>query len=183
MTFSKLHRGLFLDRDGVINIDVGHNSLVSNFNFMPNIFTLCQLAKKLDYKIIIVTNQSGIGRNLFSLDQYYALSDWMLSKFSENLIEIDLIMTSTLNPDFQSYSQFELFRRKPNPGLILDAIEILSLDPNESWLIGNKLTDIQAGESAGVKNLVLLDTVENDQVNFRTVPNLESASNLLMLEG
>jgi D-glycero-D-manno-heptose 1,7-bisphosphate phosphatase len=147
---------LFLDRDGVINKDKRYVYLRSDFEFNLEVFQLIKLFKSHHYKVIIVTNQSGIGRSFFSLANYYELTDWMLRELAEKKCEIDLIVTSTLNPELSNPSKYESFRRKPSPGMILDANEILDLDLNNSIIIGDKESDIIAGKAAGLKKLILV---------------------------
>jgi len=148
---------LFLDRDGVINREVGYVSSTSQLEFNSEIFKICRFFKSKCYKIVIITNQSGIGRNLIG-DKNYAEINWFISrKFKEELCEIDLILTSTLNPSNTHATKEEIFLRKPNPGMILKAQNDLNLDVFNSILIGDKITDMQAGYAAGVKNLMLIN--------------------------
>ena len=75
---------LFLDRDGVINKEDGYIDRISRIQFTEDIFDLCRFFKQKFYKIVIVTNQSGIGRGIISLDQYDSINSFILNKFEEN---------------------------------------------------------------------------------------------------
>ncbi len=79
---------IFLDRDGVINKEVNYLYKISDFNFIDGIFKACQHFKNLNYSIVIVTNQSGIARNIYKDEDYQILTIWMLEEFKKNNIEI-----------------------------------------------------------------------------------------------
>lgn len=148
---------LFLDRDGVINREVGYVSSASQLEFNSEIFKICRFFKSKGFKIIIITNQSGIGRNIIK-NKNYAQINWFISrKFKEELCELDLILTSTLNPSNTQATKEEIFFRKPNPGMIVKAQKELNLDVFNSILIGDKITDMQAGYAAGIKYLMLIN--------------------------
>jgi D-glycero-D-manno-heptose 1,7-bisphosphate phosphatase len=156
MSKSYCHPALFLDRDGVVNKEVGYISNISKIVFQEHIFNLCRFFKDKSFKIVIVTNQSGIGRNIITHDQYIEINSFILKKFQDEKCSIDLILTSTIDPRDTKLSQTEIFRRKPNPGLILESKLKLDLDLNKSLFIGDNLTDMQAGKSAGIHSLFLV---------------------------
>ena len=74
-------RALFLDRDGVINVNHGYVGKIQDFEFIDGIFELCQAAMRKNYRIIVITNQSGIARNYYSRDDFYTLTRWMEQQF------------------------------------------------------------------------------------------------------
>ena len=158
--FKVEHKGLapalFLDRDGVINVENGYISLIEDFIFVDGIFEMCRYFKRLNYKIVVVTNQSGIGRGYFSQDTFEVLSNWMREKFIQEGCALDLILAATADPNDPKLSEVELFRRKPNPGMIFEASSQLKLDLTQSILIGDSLSDIEAGRAAGVPYLYLI---------------------------
>ncbi len=149
MTYDK--RALFLDRDGVININYGYVYKKDNFCFIKGIFELCQLMESLGYLIIIITNQAGIGRGYYSESDYNILNDWMISKFKDNNVNISRTYHCPHKPEASCAC------RKPKPGLILNAAKDYNINILESFLIGDKESDIQAGISAGIKNNILFD--------------------------
>ena len=163
---------LFLDRDGIINIDYGFVSEKENFKFQDDIFDLCQFFKSLDFRIIIITNQSGIGRGLFTVDKFHTLTNWMLEAFEERGIRVDLVLASALDPNNSSASEFEKNFRKPGPGMLIAAQEIFQLDLEHSLLIGDRETDIQAGKIAGVGHLYAVSTVPTHGTEDACFPNL-----------
>lgn len=156
MNHSRLHPSLFLDRDGVINKEVGHISKLLHIEFSEGIFELCRFFKRKFFKIVIVTNQSGIGRRITTPEEYDLINKFVSKQFEAEECGIDLIKTSFVDPTNPNSTQDEVFRRKPNPGLILDARNQLNLDLTQSLLIGDNLTDMQAGKAAGIPNLYLI---------------------------
>lgn len=142
---------LFLDRDGVINIDHAYVSKKEHFEFVEGIFELCRNAKQLGFLICVVTNQAGIGRGYYTEKDFLELTDWMCNVFSKEGSEIDKVYFCPTHPEhgvgeYKIDSRF----RKPGPGMILQAADELGIDLAKSILVGDKETDIQAGIAAGV---------------------------------
>lgn len=138
---------LFLDRDGVINVDHGYVGKQEDFEFFPGIFDLCRIVKQAGYLVFVVTNQSGIGRGYYTEQDFLKLNDWMCGVFKEHGVEIDKVYYC---PSLDSPN------RKPGPGMILRAAEEFDVDLSRSVLVGDKDTDIQAGIAAGVGINLLL---------------------------
>jgi D-glycero-D-manno-heptose 1,7-bisphosphate phosphatase len=141
-----INRALFLDRDGVINVDYGHVHKIDDFHFNSGVFELCNYFKKNNYLIIIITNQAGIAKGYYDEDQFHKLNNWMISKFKENGIEITKVYYCPHHPNYQSCEC-----RKPNPGMLKKASKEFNLDLENSFLIGDKDTDINAAKNAGMK--------------------------------
>jgi D-glycero-D-manno-heptose 1,7-bisphosphate phosphatase len=144
-------RALFLDRDGVINRDAGYTHRWEDFVFIDGIFELVRSARRLGYAMIVVTNQAGIGRGLYTEAQFLALTDRMLRAFSDQGAPIDKVYFSPYHPThgIGHYRQDSIMR-KPNPGMLLQAAEEFGLDLPGSLLVGDKHSDIGAGLAAGV---------------------------------
>ena len=142
---------LFLDRDGVINIDHAYVSRKEDFEFVDGIFELCRSAKQSEFLICVVTNQAGIGRGYYTEKDFLELTDWMCSVFREKGSEIDKVYFCPTHPEYGigEYRTDSHFR-KPGPGMILQAAQELGIDLPNSILVGDKETDIQAGIAAGV---------------------------------
>jgi len=147
---------LFLDRDGIINEDNGYVYKVSDFLFKTEIFEIVKKANECNYRVVVVTNQSGIGRGIYNLDDYQELTKWMLERFTEKNCKIDLVLYASLDPSADNPSELEVLRRKPNPGMILEAAETLNIDLENSVLIGDQERDMMAGHAAGIRKLFLL---------------------------
>ncbi len=147
-----MNKALFLDRDGVINVEKNYVYRIEDFEFMEGILELCALAQKLDFKLIVITNQAGIGRGYYTVADYERLTEWMLQQFSSHGVCIDRVYYCPYHPTegIGKYRQ-DSFDRKPNPGMILKAKEDFSLDLSRSVLVGDKDSDLEAGRTAGIR--------------------------------
>ena len=149
-------KALFLDRDGVINVDLGYVHTEEQFIFIDGIFELTIEAKRLGYKVAIITNQAGIGKGYYSEEAFLNLMSWVNLVFLKNGVDIDGLFYCPYHLEGKGeYRKFSL-DRKPGPGLFLRAQMELGIDLKESVLIGDKDTDIYAGLSAGVGRCILL---------------------------
>lgn len=140
------NKALFIDRDGTINIEKHYVYRKEDFVFIPGIFDLLKHFTDNGYLIFIITNQSGIARGLYSEDDYNKLTEWMLNEFELKGIKITKVYHCPHHPDITGPCNC----RKPKPGMILQAIEEFNIDPSASVLIGDKKSDILAGENAGI---------------------------------
>lgn len=148
---------LFLDRDGVINVDHGYVHTPENFEFVDGIFEVVATAKRVGFLVVVVTNQAGIGRGYYSETQFHALTDWMKARFAERGGQIDAVYFCPCHPEhgigqYRRESEF----RKPAPGMLLLAQRELDIDLSRSIFVGDKASDMQAGRAAGVGRLLLL---------------------------
>ena len=141
---------IFLDRDGVINKEVNYLSNIEDFEFINGVFDACKHFQSLGYSIIIITNQSGIGRGYYNEDDFQILTKWMLSKFKENKIEILDIFYCPHSPNNQCQC------RKPNTGMFFLARDKYMIDMKSSWSIGDKESDIEASLLSGISNTILV---------------------------
>jgi D-glycero-D-manno-heptose 1,7-bisphosphate phosphatase len=144
---------LFLDRDGVINVDTDYLHKAEDFVFIEGIFELCRRCREKGYKIVVVTNQSGIARNKYSEEDFEQLSHWMVEQFSEHGVQVDGVYHCPHHPDITGQCSC----RKPEPGMLLDAAEDLQIDLTASLLVGDKERDIEAAIRAGVPRQYLYD--------------------------
>lgn len=141
-----MNKALFLDRDGVINIDKRHLYLKEEFVFTPGIFDLCKKYLEAGYIILVITNQAGIAKGLFTKEDFLKLTDWMIGQFLNNGVIISKVYYCPHHPDITGFCEC----RKPNPGMILQAIKEFNLDISECVLIGDMESDIEAGRKAGI---------------------------------
>lgn len=151
-----MQKCLFLDRDGVINEDYGYVYKIKDFVFKKDIFELCKKYLSGGFIIIIITNQSGIGRGYYTEKDFYKLTDWMKQQFlKKGIIITDVFFCPYYEKGIDKYKKgFE--NRKPNPGMILKAAKKYNIDLANSVLIGDRKTDIEAGENAGIGNNILI---------------------------
>lgn len=148
---------LFLDRDGVINKESEYVHRTDEFEFIDGVFEACRAAKDLGYKLVIITNQAGIARGLYSEADFHALTEWMLERFSEQGIAIDGVYFCPHHPTAGvGHYLRECECRKPQPGLITRAAKELDIDLERSALVGDKISDIEAGLRAGVGTCILV---------------------------
>ena len=143
-----MKKALFLDRDGVINIEKNYVFRVEDFEFTPWIFELCKKYQNEGYLIFVITNQAGIARNIFTENDFFILTDWMIHQFKNQDITITKVFFCPHHPDFTGNCDC----RKPNAGLIFQAAKEYDINLPDSILIGDKESDIQAGYNAGIKN-------------------------------
>lgn len=149
---------LFLDRDGVINIDHDYVCKPDNFEFVEHIFELCRTAKRLGYLIFVVTNQAGIGRGYYSEEDFLKLTDWMCRVFNAQGVVIDKVYFCPFHPEHGvGHYKIDSPNRKPAPGMIHQAIQEFDVDVAKSVLVGDKESDIQAGVASGVGCNLLYD--------------------------
>ena len=145
-----MNKAVFLDRDGVINRDDGYVYQIDQFHFMPGVFDALRHFRNHGFRLIVVTNQSGIGRGYYREEDFRILTRWM---------EKELVMAGTPLDGlyYCPHAPEEACDcRKPAPGMIEAAARDHHLDLSRSWLIGDKLSDIQAADAAGIRNTILI---------------------------
>jgi len=157
-----LRPALFLDRDGVINLDHGYVHRIDDFEFIPGIFSLVRRGRELGYRVIVITNQAGIGRGYYSEVQFFALTEWMKARFQDEGAPLDAVYHCPHHPDHG----IGVFRqdspdRKPRPGMLLRAAREWDLDLHRSALVGDRASDIQAAVAAGVPHRFLFRSGEH----------------------
>ena len=143
-----LNKALFLDRDGVVNVDKNYVYKIQDVEFIEGIFKFCEYFQGNGYLIFIITNQAGIARGLYDTNDFYALNEWMTSQFKLENITITKTYFCPHHPEITGPCDC----RKPNPGMILRAALEYDLNLSESILIGNNESDLKAGENAGISN-------------------------------
>ena len=150
---------LFLDRDGVINQDHGYVNSKENFDFLPGIFELTVDARANGYLCVVVTNQAGIGRGLYTTKQFKTLSTWMCKQFQNRGAFIDAIYYSPFHPtEARGRYLLEENTRKPGAGMFLEAEKDLNIDLSKSIMIGNKVSDVEASAKANIPLNYLLSS-------------------------
>ena len=153
---------LFLDRDGVINVDFGHVHKKDDFKFCEGIFDLCREYQTKGYYVVVVTNQAGIGKGLYTIDEFLTLNEFMIDEFKKQGIYVLNVYYCPHKPDDNCDC------RKPKPGLFIKAIKDLNADLDKSVAIGDKISDLEAAHAAGIKNLVFKKTrYEEKEVDFK----------------
>jgi len=146
-------KALFLDRDGVINIDTGYTHKVSDLKLIDNCIKGLSKFSDSGYRLFIITNQSGIARGYFSEDDMHRFNDAILNLLLKEGIKIEKIYFCPHHPDHTG----ECGCRKPRPGLFQKAKKEYNIDMGQSIAIGDKDSDIVAAKNAGVGLAILMD--------------------------
>lgn len=144
-------RALFLDRDGVININHGYVHRPDNTDWVPGIFELVADAHARGHVCIVVTNQAGIGRGLYDEAGFVAYTAWMHTQFATRGTPLLATFWCPHHPEagIGDY-RVDCDCRKPRPGMLLDAIARFDIDPSQSLMVGDKQGDLDAAAAAGV---------------------------------
>jgi D-glycero-D-manno-heptose 1,7-bisphosphate phosphatase len=171
-----MKKALFLDRDGVINKEKNYLYKIEDFEFIDGVFETCKYFQDKGYLIIVITNQAGIARGKYSETDFNKLTKWMIKEFEKQNIEISKVYYCPHHPDFTG----ECECRKPKPKMILNAQQEFDIDLENSILVGDKNSDIEAGINAGIKNLFLVKTGHIITTNKFNVPIL---NNIMELKG
>lgn len=159
-------RALFLDRDGVINVDHGYIDAIERFDVIPGVFEALARARDCGFLLVVVTNQSGIARGYFSAADYDSIERHMIAQFEASGIRFAGIYHCPHHIDGLGSLAVECDCRKPAPGLILQACADLAIDPSRSIMIGDRASDLQAGEAAGIPNCFLIDGIGDQHERF-----------------
>lgn len=146
-----MKRALFLDRDGVINVDHGYVCSPAQTEFVDGIFDLVAAANHNGFVVVVATNQAGIARGYYGEADFLGYMDWMRSEFNRHHATLDALYYCPHHPNagIGAYRR-ECACRKPAPGMLLDARRDLALELGASILIGDQPSDLAAGRAAGV---------------------------------
>ena len=144
---------LFVDRDGVINVDHGYVHRIDQFDFIPGIFELARyVTGVLRWPVIVATNQSGIGRGYFDEQAYDALTQWMCERFRQEGAPLTRVYHCPYHPQHGiGVYRAEHPWRKPQPGMLLQAVDDFGTNLADSVLIGDRASDIEAAAAAGIR--------------------------------
>lgn len=173
-------KAIFLDRDGTIN-DNGNGYIhkIEDFKFLPGVIDALQMLSKTEYKLIIITNQSGIGRGMYSEADFSELNDWFLTIVKNYGIRIDKVYYCPHAPEEGCLC------RKPSIGMLIKASEEFSLSLNDSWVIGDDPKDIIMARTANVKSIKIGSKMPRKlklQPNYY-VKDLYEAVNIIKMMG
>lgn len=143
-----MEKVVFLDRDGVINVEKEYLYKIEDFEFIDGVFEALKCFEAKGYKVVIITNQSGIGRGYYTKEDFDKLTFWMLEQFKSNDINVSDVYCCPHEPN----SSCEC--RKPNIGMIKESKKLFDIDFENSWLIGDKSSDIETAINANIKNTI-----------------------------
>lgn len=161
-----MNKALFLDRDGVINVDHGYIYQPDEIEFVSGIFDLCREAKAKGFLIIVVTNQSGIARGYYSEKDFKQLTAWMKDQFEQQSCPIDGVYYCPHHAvKGKGIYKIDCDCRKPKSGMFTQATHDHDIDFSQSIMIGDKPSDMEAAASVGIKRTFFVDnqTIENEK--------------------
>ncbi len=140
---------IFLDKDGTLVKDVPYNVNPALLNFTPHAIEGLRLWRDAGYRLVVVTNQPGVGRGLFTADALARLHQALAERLERAQVTIDGFFACLHLPEDGCDC------RKPRPGLILEAARMLDIDLGRSWMVGDILNDVEAGHRAGCRSVLL----------------------------
>lgn len=150
-----MNRALFLDRDGVINEDYGYVHKIEDFHFREGIYDVCRAAQKARMKIIVVTNQAGIGRGIYTLADFTRLNTHMIKTFKHAQVNIDGVYFCPHHPSCGiGHLKAHSYNRKPFPGMLITACRDHCVNPFLSLMIGDKDSDRDAAYAIGIRTYI-----------------------------
>lgn len=159
-----MQKAAFLDRDGVINVDHGYVHTKEDFEWIPGVKEAARMLHEAGYLLIVVTNQSGIARGMFTEEEFLELDSYMREEFAKAGAPVARTYYCPHHPQgiVPKYS-ITCNCRKPAPGLFLKAIKEFDIDPAQSVAFGDSLRDLAAAQAAGVSTRVLLSKNGTDR--------------------
>jgi len=158
-----MNKAIFLDRDGTINVDYGYVHEIDKLDFIPGVIDGLKLLQDNGYLLIIVTNQSGIGRGMFDLEAYNKFNDYMLEQLEKEDIHItDVFMCPHIDQD-------NCECRKPKLKLFYDAIKKYDIDIANSYAIGDKTRDLSLCNKENIKGILITDKENDDYICKKTL--------------
>ena len=165
-------KAAFIDRDGTINNERDYVYRIDQFELIPGVIEALQLLVKEGIKIYIITNQAGIAKGYYTEEQFHSFNKFMLNYFEGEGVKIEKVLYCPHHPDgvIPQYT-LNCNCRKPNTGLIEEILELGNIQPDETVLIGDKNSDIDAGYKMGITTYLVLtgygmEHMKNTKANF-----------------
>jgi len=173
-------RAAFLDRDGVINVDSGYVHRVADFQFIPGVLSACRSLYIAGYKLIVVTNQAGIAHGYYDERTFEETTGWMSERFREAGAPLTGVYYCPHHPCARVASfRRECGCRKPEPGMITQAVREHQIDVTNSFLVGDKESDLLAAERAGISSRYLVRTAGRAVERSDSSGELESLADVV----
>jgi D-glycero-D-manno-heptose 1,7-bisphosphate phosphatase len=179
-------RTLFLDRDGVVNVEVGYLHRTEEVRFVEGIFSLCRTAARLGYRLIVVTNQAGIARGFYSEADFHALMEFMRGQLRVEGVELDAVYYCPFHPEhgIGEYKR-EHEDRKPGTGMLLRGAREFGVELRESVMVGDRCSDVAAANAAELRQAFLISGTETVECsgNYLAVDSLAEVEQWLVERG
>lgn len=181
------HPAVFLDRDGTINVDKHYLHKIDDFDFIPGVPQAIKKLKESGYLVIVVTNQSGVARGYFDLEDVTRLHEHIQKELTNEGASIDAFYLCPHHPE-QGVGKFrkECDCRKGRPGLLLQASTDLGIDLQRSFMVGDKVADVEAGENAGCQTILVLtgygheSRLQIDEKRIKVCRDLPAAVDMIL---
>lgn len=175
-----MNKAVFLDRDGNIIHDPGYLSDLKKFRFYKNSVKGLKLLQDSGFKLVVLTNQSGVARGFYGEDFVKATHKYMSGLLEKHGVKIDAYYYCPHHVDasVEKYKK-DCECRKPKTGMIDMAVKKFKIDLKKSWSIGDKLTDVKLGKNAGTKTALVLTGKGKKQerkIDAKTKPDIVSAN-------
>ena len=178
-----IDRALFLDRDGVVNVEVGYLHRAEEVRFVDGILSLCRTAVRLGYRLIVVTNQAGIARGYYSEADFHALMEFMRGELRAQGVELDAVYYCPFHPEHGvgEYKR-EHEDRKPGTGMLLRGATDFGVELSESVMVGDRCSDVMAANTAGLRQAFLISGTESSEGKgkYLAVDSLEEVERWLL---
>lgn len=149
-----LKRAVFIDRDGTLNVEKNYLWRIEDFEFIPGAPEAIRRLNRAGFLVVVVTNQAGVARGYFQLEDVDRLHRYIQGLLVASEARVDAFYVCPHHPDFTDPA-VNCQCRKPAPGMLLQAARELGIDLNESYMIGDKVADVEAGQSAGCQPLLV----------------------------
>ena len=170
-----MNKAIFLDRDGTLNPDPGYISDPKDYELFDGVGEALLRLQSAGYLLVLITNQSGISRGLFTEKQLAAVHDKMKKLLGEYGVIIDAIYYCPHHPEYPYKGISDCDCRKPKPGIIFQAIKDYDIDPEKSFMIGDRTSDIKIGLASKVSPICIASKPFEDYKEIPTFSNLSSA--------
>lgn len=153
--FSVTKRAVFLDRDGTINVEKDYLYRPEEFEFIPGAVDAVRLLKQHGYVVVVVTNQSGIARGYYTEDDLTVLHNHIDRLLAAEGVSVDAWYYCPHHAEGKGEYAVDCSCRKPLPGMLLKAADEHGIDLSSSWMVGDKLVDVEAGVAAGCRSVLV----------------------------
>jgi D-glycero-D-manno-heptose 1,7-bisphosphate phosphatase len=175
-----VNKAVFMDRDGTIVEDVGYMNSPAQIKFIPGSIEAIKLLNEAGYKVVVITNQAGVARGLVTEDMLQTIDKTLHKWILNGGAHLDGLYYCPHHPEHGVYPYKQVCEcRKPHPGLIKRAQRDLNIDLANSYMIGDKATDVEAGKRAGTKAVFVKSGHGNEEKDKLVEKPDHIADNLL----
>jgi D-glycero-D-manno-heptose 1,7-bisphosphate phosphatase len=179
------NKAVFVDRDGVLNVDLGYTYKLTDLRLVDGAVDGLKVLQKAGYLIVMITNQSGVARGFFSLDQVHQFNEALTKAIKAHIqpFKFDAIMICPHHPEGKTLEFAVACEcRKPGTKLITDAATRLNIDLKRSWLVGDKASDIECAINAGLTGIQVVrggKQYPQSKKALAIVPTLKEAADII----